>query len=159
MITFINIIFILAMIIGSFFVLFFLFNLYDFYVNQKELHLRIIFNDKMNFLCAALILLYMLVNDVNFIGMGLFIVLLLTSFISNVVVFSRYNMIIFNNKFKYESIDNVTINFDKSSSKKLISLSFKDKKLILKYVLRIDDIDYIKNSLSTKNVNIKELVR
>lgn len=156
---FLNIMFGFVILLGILFTLYFLLNIIDFYGNQRELHLRIIFKDKMTFICAALLIVYMAIVEITFIGMALFFVLLINSFIFNVVMFSRDNMLIFNSKFKYESIELVTIKWDNSSSKKFISFKLSTRPQELMYILRMDDIDYIVGHLERKNVNIKQYSR
>ena len=123
-----NIIFGFAIFLGILFALYFLLNICDFYGNQRELHLKIFFKDKMNFFCAALLLLYMSVVETTTIGIILFFVLLFVSFVFNLVMFSRDSMVLFNNKFKYESIRCVTVKWDKGSPKKLSPLNLMIKR-------------------------------
>ena len=127
--------------------------------NQRELHLKIFFKDKMNFFCAALLLLYMSVVETTTIGIILFFVLLFVSFVFNLVMFSRDSMVLFNNKFKYESIRCVTVKWDKGSPKKIISFEFNDKAKKLSYILKAGDIDYLIEKLENKNVAVKKLSR
>ena len=154
-----NIIFGFAIFLGILFALYFLLNICDFYGNQRELHLKIFFKDKMNFFCAALLLLYMAVVETTTIGIILFFVLLFVSFIFNLVMFSRDSMVLFNNKFKYESIRCVTVKWDKGSPKKIISFEFNDREKKLSYILKAGDVDYLIEKLENKNVAVKKLSR
>lgn len=154
-----NIIFGFAIFLGILFALYFLLNICDFYGNQRELHFKIFFKDKMNFFCAALLLLYMAVVETTTIGIILFFVLLFVSFIFNLVMFSRDSMVLFNNKFKYESIRCVTVKWDKGSPKKIISFEFNDREKKLSYILKAGDVDYLIEKLENKNVTVKKLSR
>ena len=154
-----NIIFGFAIFLGILFALYFLLNICDFYGNQRELHLKIFFKDKMNFFCSALLLLYMSVVETTTIGIILFFVLLFVSFVFNLVMFSRDSMVLFNNKFKYESIRCVTVKWDKGSPQKIISFEFNDKAKKLSYILKAGDIDYLIEKLENKNVAVKKLSR
>ena len=154
--TILNILFIVAIIMGFLYFIYFLMNMYDFYRIQKEHNSIIVLRDKTSFFCAVLLLIYMLMNGATVLGMLFFLTVLFASFNYNFILFSKNNMLFFGNKFNYENIDSISIDGDTLKSKRFLSLKLKNSSKTLTYYLKPNEIEFIKTNLKNKNVNLNK---
>lgn len=149
-----NILFAFAIIMGSFYCLYFLLTMYDYFLVQKEHHSRIIFKDKMSFGCAILLLIYMYLNEVTTIGFVLFSVLLFSSLLFNLVIFSKKSVLLFGNKISYENIEKITVHSDKSKSRQFISIKIDSRPRELPFYLKESDFNFLLDNFKNKNVKV-----
>ena len=149
-----NILFIISSIIGMILLFYFSINIYDFYVVQKEHTSKIFFKDKSYFICALMILLYMIIKEITPTGLIIFLILLFASFIYNLVIFSKESVLLFNNKIRYENVELITLDDTNSKTKKLVSIKIKNNNKLFKLYLNQGNIDFLINNFELKHVEI-----
>ncbi|MGG7178021.1 hypothetical protein ACQPU1_10530 [Clostridium paraputrificum] len=149
-----NILFIFAIIMGFLYLIYFLMNMYDFYRIQKEHNSIITLRDKTSFLCAVLLLIYMVLNGPNLLGMLFFLTVLFSSFNFNFIIFSKNSMLLFGNKISYENIDSITIDGNENKSKRFFTITLKNRSKAFTYYLKNSDIEFMKTNFNNKNLEV-----